>query len=424
MFRKRRKLARAREAVTPIRRRPGVDVSLTGLVYCSLMMFMGLAAINTQANLLFGVFGLMIGIVLVSIWISGVVLRRLTLTRRLPDHAIVGQPTSVAYEFANKKRFWPSVSVTVAELEGVEAFVKQPHGYLLHAAAGMTATIPVELIPKRRGVHNLGIHQISTSFPFGFIKRAVERNIHDTLLVYPAIGHVEQKLLQQMRSAENVGPSVRPRRGGMDEFYGLKEYRTGESPRFIYWRRSARTGVLVSREMTHVSPPRIMILLDSQVRDRTPAGHADAEMCIAMAASLASHALEADLPVGLIAWSGGFKVVEPQRGKRHRREILTLLAQLPLNKGADAAALLATAYGAMDGIATPVLFTPHADADPRGGMLVVRPHTGQAERWFRFDAAIDFAHAMPPEQQLPWSDRFDVVTPVEAPAPAPAGGLR
>ena len=284
-----------------------MDLSLTGLIYLSLMMFMGLAAINTQANLLFGVFGLMIGIVLVAYWISGVVLRRLELSRRLPDHATVGEPTSVAYDFVNRKRFWPSLSITVSELDGVEGFHKQPHGYLLHAAAGRTASIPVELIPKRRGRHSLGVHQISTSFPFGFIKRAIERKKLDTLLVYPAIGQVDPKLLQLARSAETIGPTVRPRRGGMDEFYGLKEYRTGENPRMIYWRRSARTGTLVTREMTHVSPPRLMILVDTYLPERTPAAHADVEMCIAMAASLASYAIEAELPVGLTAWNEGWK---------------------------------------------------------------------------------------------------------------------
>ena len=40
------------------------------------MMFMGLAAMNTQANLLFGVFGLMIGILLVSGIFSRTVLRK------------------------------------------------------------------------------------------------------------------------------------------------------------------------------------------------------------------------------------------------------------------------------------------------------------------------------------------------------------
>jgi len=385
---------------TPIRKRPGLDVSLTGLVYCSLMLFMGLAAINTQANLLFGVFGLMFGIGLVSLWISRVVLKKLDLQRRLPDHAIVGQPTSVAYEFHNRKRFWPSVSVTVAELDGVEAFVKQPHGYLLHAAAGMTALIPVELIPKRRGRHELNTHQISTSFPFGFIKRAAERRHVESLLVYPAIGQVDQKLLQLCRSAENMGPTVRPRRGGMDEFYGLKEHREGESPRFIYWRRSARTGTLVSREMTHVSPPRLMILLDTYLAQRTPAHHADVEMCIAMAASLASYALEADLPVGLITWADGLKIVEAQRGKRHRRDVLSLLAELPLNTSYPAALLLEEAFARMDVSATPVLLSPSPDTtDARSSLLTIRPHTPQAQRWFQFDPRIDFAHAMPPDQQ-------------------------
>ena len=42
-----------------------------------MMMFMGLAAMNSQANLLFGVFGLMIGILLVSGVISRIVLRAL-----------------------------------------------------------------------------------------------------------------------------------------------------------------------------------------------------------------------------------------------------------------------------------------------------------------------------------------------------------
>jgi uncharacterized protein (DUF58 family) len=396
---RRKRTSPATQTGTPIRRRPGGDISVTGFVYFGLTIFMGLAAINTQANLLFGVFGLMVGIMFVSIWASGVVLRKIELTRRLPDHAIVGQPTSVAYEFKNRKRYWPSVSLTIAELEGVEAFARQPQGYVLHAAAGMTATIPVELVPKRRGLAQLGLHQIGTSFPFGFIKRAVERDRKDTLLVYPAIGMVDKRLLQMCKSAESMGPTVRPRRGGMDEFYGLKEYRQGESPRFIYWKRSARTGTLVSREMTHTSPPRITILLDTFIAQRTPAHHADVEICIAMAASLISFVLESDLPVGLVVWSDEFKIIEPQRGKRHRRDLLTMLAQLPLNTGHDASGLLAKARNAVDTLATPILISPQAESRT-GSMIAIRPHTRQAEELFKFDEKIEFAHAMPVTQMV------------------------
>src|SRR3954447_7197460 len=77
---------------TPVRKRPGLDFSLTGLVYSAMMLFMGLAAVNSQANLLFGVFGLMVGILLVSGVISRVVLKRLTVKRSLPAHGVVGRP--------------------------------------------------------------------------------------------------------------------------------------------------------------------------------------------------------------------------------------------------------------------------------------------------------------------------------------------
>ncbi|MGE5609803.1 MAG: hypothetical protein ACM359_11150, partial [Bacillota bacterium] len=72
---------------------------MTGLIYTLMMLFMGLAAINSQANLLFGVFGLMIGVLLVSGLISRMVLRRLEVRRVLPDHIVVGQPTTFQYEF-------------------------------------------------------------------------------------------------------------------------------------------------------------------------------------------------------------------------------------------------------------------------------------------------------------------------------------
>src|SRR5436189_5968217 len=88
---------------TLVRRRPSLDFSLTGLVYCSMMMFMGLAAINSQANLLFGVFGLMVGILLISGVVSRKVLRRLAVRRMLPDHGVVGRTMTVVYRITNKK---------------------------------------------------------------------------------------------------------------------------------------------------------------------------------------------------------------------------------------------------------------------------------------------------------------------------------
>jgi uncharacterized protein (DUF58 family) len=389
---------------TRVRRRPGLDFSVTGLVFVAMMLFMGLAAINSQANLLFGVFGLMIGILIVSYIISLVVLRRLTMKRVVPEYGIVGQPMAMAYEFHNNKRFWPSLSVCISEIDAAEAFTKQPMCYMLHAASGMTASVPAELVPKRRGLHEFDQFQLSTSFPFGFIKRALTVRHKDRLLVLPPLADVDRRLLAQCRSAEKTGAMMRPKPGGHDEFYGVKEFRNGESPRWIYWRRSARTGTLVTKQMTQVAPPRIVLLVDSFLQDRSLAQHVLVEKTIAMAGSLASAALAEGLAVGLYTWSGEWTGIHPTRGKRQREDLLSVLARLPLNQTVDSQALLDTAGTFLKPGTTPVLVTPRdvqlgLAERVRGAMVVVSAASPHADHWFRFARHVDFATCMPPDQQ-------------------------
>ena len=78
------------------KRKPSLDFSVTGLIYTSMMLFMGLAAINSQANLLFGVFGLMIGVLVIAGVISRIVLRKLDVKRVFPDYVVVGEPATPA----------------------------------------------------------------------------------------------------------------------------------------------------------------------------------------------------------------------------------------------------------------------------------------------------------------------------------------
>jgi uncharacterized protein (DUF58 family) len=389
---------------TVMHRKPSLDFSVTGLVYCSMMMFMGLAAMNSQANLLYGVFGLMIGILLVSYFISLLVVRRLRVRRIVPDHGVVGVPLAMSYEFHNEKKYWPSLSVCLSELDGAEAFTRQPMCYMLHAAPGMMALVPTEFIPKRRGLQELEQFQLSTSFPFGFIKRAVTVRQKDRVLVLPALGDVDRRLLEQCRSAETTGAPMRPKPGGQDEFYGVKEFRQGESQRWIYWKRSARTGTLVSKEMTQVSPPRVVLLVDTYLPNRTVEQHVLVERGIAMAASLASAALADGLAVGLYAWAGEWVGVHPTRGKRQREDVLSVLARLPLNQQHDAQTLLDEAASFLKPGTTPVLVTPRdvqmgLAERVRGSLVVVSASTEVADAWFRFAPGIDFATCMPAEQQ-------------------------
>jgi uncharacterized protein (DUF58 family) len=390
--------------LTPIKKKPGLDFSITGLVYSAMMLFMGLAAVNSQANLLFGVFGLMVGILLVSGVISRVVLKRIKIKRVLPAHGVVGRPMGVTYEFTNSKRYWPSFSVCLSELDGAEAFTKQPQCYLLHVASGMTAIVPAEFIPRRRGLHQLDRYQVSTSFPFGFVKRAFSGAHKDAIVVYPPAAEVDPRVLAMCRSAENTGARMRPKPGGYDEFYGVSEFRQGDNPRLVHWRRSARTGVLVAKQMTQVSPPRVLLVVDTFVKERSVDEHVRVERAIAMAASLAARALDDGLAVGLYAWSNGWAGIHPDRGKRHRDDLLSVLARLPLNMEHDGPALLDHVTTFTKSGTSLIIFTPRdmrtgLSEHARGGMVVVSTATPAADGWFRFPPEIDWTIAMPIDQQ-------------------------
>jgi len=401
----------SRPAKRQVQPRHGFDVSLTGLVFVCMMMFMGLAAANSQASLLFGVFGLMIGILIVSGSISKWVLRKLEVRRELPDYAVVGTPVALQYTVQNLKRFWPSLSVTVSELDAAAGFDRQPMGYLLHVAPGMTASITGEFVPMRRGLHTFDRYQLSTSFPFGFIKRAIARRQAETLLVFPPVAKVKPELMKLFKSAESYGTNLRPRVGGEDEFYGLRDYRQGENPRRIYWKRSAHMGKLVVREMTRVAPPRLIVVVDnfiSAIHNVAKTGveeiaeQARIEKAIAIAASLIKAALDQGLAVGLVACDARPFSVHVSRGKRHERELMTVLAKLPhFNITADRESLRLYAATIADhgtsvvicsASATDVAETP---VKRTGGSLVIPCDSKQAGVWFDFETPFEFHTLMP-----------------------------
>ncbi len=396
---------KAHAAATVVRLRPSVDISFTALLYFGATLFIGVGAINSQTNLLFGIFGLMIGVLLVAGYISRFSLRKLVVRRRIPEHLVVGDPASLIYNLANRKRFWPSIAVALGELDGCEAFTRQPYTYALHVAGLKSVDVTVPLIPKRRGIHELDSYQISTSFPFGFVKRAVMLRQKDRIVVFPALAQVDPAILLICQAADNAGVQMRPRTGGSDEFYGVREYRPGENPRHIHWRRSARTGDLVVREMTHVSPPKLLLAVDTYCPGDEPEVVEHVERAIAIAASLASLALERGYPVGLLARAQKWVHIAPSRGKRHRRDILTELARLGRNRIHDSSELLATAIPLAQMGTTTVLISPHASESaghrPSARTVVLSTHDTRMAGLFRFGEKTDFGHCMPLEQESP-----------------------
>jgi hypothetical protein len=124
-----------------------------------------------------------------------------------------------------------------------------------------------------------------------------------------------------------------------------------------------------------------------------------------MAASLASHAVEQNLPVGVMVWSASdWTAIPPNRGKRQRLDILSALARAPINHERSTRQLVDAAHEFQESGTTFILFTPRdiqlsLGESARGGMMILSPANMMTERWFRFDKKIDFAHCGPIEEE-------------------------
>ena len=145
--------------------------------------------------------------------------------------------------------------------------------------------------------------------------------------------------------------------------------------------------------MTRVAPPRLLLVVDTYALSDSELEHV--ERAIAMAASLASAALEQEMAVGICAWAGKPASIAPTRGKQQREEALSLLAELPRNTVCNSGQLLDEAESMMRSGTTLVMFSPR-DFRPsraeqgRGGLIVISSASEAAQSWFRFRPGVSF----------------------------------
>src|ERR1035437_3724183 len=104
------------------------EVTLTGFVFMGITLFVMLAARNSGTNILYLAFGLMLGGLVVSGFLSALSLRNVDIKRVMADHVVAGEPAEIQYLLTNKKRRWPCFAVRIAEIKASSALDQVPEG--------------------------------------------------------------------------------------------------------------------------------------------------------------------------------------------------------------------------------------------------------------------------------------------------------
>jgi uncharacterized protein (DUF58 family) len=268
--------------------------------------------------------------------ISGVIVRR-----EAPHRCRQNEPAAFAYRLTSLRGAGASLALHVSERPTADLSV--PPSACGHLPARGGYLLRSEAVPLHRGRVRLGGVRIGTTFPFGLLWARSTFDLPATLIVWPARGTLARGLLGRGDAhSSSITPSSRS--GGADEFFGLREYRPGDSTRWIHWRRSAGRHMPVVREMSRPRPRTLWVVLDTLLDDASGRSWPARERAIRLAATIIEDALAAGFRVGA-AWAlaGECRTIAPAERRGQLHQLLDALAEVgdnPARTLADVAAKL------------------------------------------------------------------------------------
>ena len=235
-----------------------------GFLFVLALALTGTGAFLSGNNLLFLVFSAMLALLLVSGFISRLMLAGLELELLLPEHVSARMPTSARIRMRNLKRLTPSFSIELAgrgDEDSVPSILKDPVYFPLVPGRAVIEAA-VQVVFPYRGRHRENLFVISTKFPFGFLRKSTTVALHRETIVYPALEPREgMEILLDSVSGEIESRS----RGDGRDFYRIRPYEAQDSARHVDWKSSAHTGGLQVREFTRDQQRTVEIFFDRRI---------------------------------------------------------------------------------------------------------------------------------------------------------------
>jgi hypothetical protein len=328
----------------------------------------GLFGVDTRQTLAFQAFGLGMALLLVA-WLGS--LRRprgLVARRLLPSHATVGIPCRYRVE-VEQHGGKPIAGLVLDERmpdprPDLQTFlhVRAPgeknvnpvdrlFGYprwrwlveqgswvapgspvsLPQLTPGTIHSVDIALTPRRRGVLHLdGLH-IGRSDPLGLGRKRVQVAQRDRLVVLPRRFPIPIQRPPGRRRLQPGGVSLASVVGDAQEFIGLRDYRLGDSPRYIDWAAWARSGKPVVKEYQDEYFSRQALILDSFA---LPGREAAFEAAVSVAASFVEPLQGPDALLDLMFVADRAYTLTGGRGLLSAQALLEVLACVqPVRKG-------------------------------------------------------------------------------------------
>jgi len=289
-----------------------LKINTSGRYFIGVTLAVGLAATNTGNNLLYIILGALLSFVVASGVLSNSTLKKLRFSRVIPGRVFARTPVLYGVSVRNRKKYAPSYLITIQD----ESIADRP-GLFSVVDAGETASVVMEAVFPKRGRHRMGRLTVTTAFPFGLFTKGMTVDPGDEVLVLPRIRE-DVRLPEELRAIS--GDESRPVSGTGDEPWNIVEFTSGDNPRHIHWKSTAKRDEVMKKEfMARTERMMTVRLVDIDGDDEM------LEERIEQAATLADHFIRRGHPTGL--WLPG-RFIAPGRGMGQCEMILETLALL------------------------------------------------------------------------------------------------
>ena len=267
----------------------------------------------------------------VNVWLAWWAAARLSARRQPVTPTFPGETAVLFAEVTNASRRPVTAVVTDRAGENRAAWLLAP------LAPGETRRLAARWEFRTRGRHPVGPMEVDAAYPFGLAHATRAIAPPGEVLVLPPIGAVDLAKFRRWLIRGGAGdahvrkPTRRPA-PGLGDVRGVRAYRSGDSPRDIHWKTSARRNQLLVRDYDRSEPLDLRVVIDPWLPRGVvpPEAARRLEWALSAAASLVKTWCEADDPTDLtVVVPGTPPVVRSGRGSpSFVRTALVPLAEL------------------------------------------------------------------------------------------------
>lgn len=238
-----------------------------GWYYITVLGFIIAGAMIRDINLLFILAGMMLGPLVLSWLLVNTTLRKLAFQRQLPDVIGVDDLLVVDLVAESQARSGGSWAVVAEDricrvddggVQPVRTKVLFPR---IPVGSRVDGSYRVRL--RQRGRYRLGPLKLTTRAPLGLIQATITHDLVDKLLVCPRLGRLLPAWGQILQLQLEGGHKSQRRQGKLEgDYYGLRDWRSGDSRRWIHWRTSARRGELTVKQFEQRKSQDLAIIVE------------------------------------------------------------------------------------------------------------------------------------------------------------------